>query len=54
MLRGALRCAAARVARSERAAQRRPPPLPAMCAKHIKKGDLPTKVCVKCNRPFNW
>jgi hypothetical protein len=20
----------------------------------VKKGDLPTKVCVLCNRPFNW
>jgi hypothetical protein len=26
----------------------------ALCAKHVKKGDLPSKVCVFCNRPFNW
>jgi hypothetical protein len=28
---------------------------PHVCGgKHVKKGDLPSKVCVQCNRPFNW
>ncbi|WP_083928157.1 DUF2256 domain-containing protein [Spirosoma panaciterrae] len=22
--------------------------------KHTKKSDLPTKVCIVCNRPFTW
>jgi len=22
--------------------------------KAIKKGDLPEKICVTCNRPFSW
>ncbi|MFY8011738.1 MAG: DUF2256 domain-containing protein [Saprospiraceae bacterium] len=22
--------------------------------KTIKKGDLPEKICVTCNRPFSW
>ena len=28
---------------------------PTLCVgKHVKKGDLPSKVCVVCNRPYNW
>jgi hypothetical protein len=25
-----------------------------MSGKHIKKGDLPSKVCKVCGRPFTW
>ena len=48
---GAARCGEAAAARWSR-------PLhaaPVLCVgKHRKKGDLPSKVCVHCNRPFNW
>ena len=48
---GAARCGEAASARWSR-------PLhasPVLCVgKHRKKGDLPSKVCVYCNRPFNW
>ena len=23
-------------------------------ARMIRKGDLPTKICAQCGRPFNW
>ena len=23
-------------------------------AKHVKKSDLPSKVCTECGRPFTW
>ena len=45
-LRAQLECAHAARARSAAA--------PALCGKHVKKGDLPSKVCVVCSRPYNW
>jgi hypothetical protein len=57
---GAARLSAARTTSGALATGSLRPPTaralsPTLCGgKHVKKGDLPSKMCPQCNRPFNW